>query len=220
MRKPPYLDEPNNTNNNNNSISSSKQPSLPMSVNTDCQLPSLVGARPRSVVTPNPSFGDRDQSWPQEQLLHSMEWSLPTPTSNRQSPSSPGRRQRASVGLPSQYPSYDRNSSLIGALSEELQDFYDLFGSSSSSIQHRFDEKSMDMVAFPYTDEENNEKVASITPSSSSISASSSEERNQMMDVVQSTPTTTSPPPKRKHRRSNNRALGTSDFFDLILKDL
>jgi hypothetical protein len=41
-----------------------------------------------------------------------------------------------------------------------------------------------------------------------------------MMDVVQSTPTTTSPPPKRKHRRSNNRALGTSDFFDLILKDL
>lgn len=100
--------------------------------------------------------------------------------------------RRISVGLPSQYPTHDRANSLASSVLEEIQDF-DEFFEPPRFLEGR---DCMDV---------DNENVASLSPS-----------KEQRRPLLRDTATGES----RHKRRSRNRAMGTEDFYNLVLKEL
>jgi hypothetical protein len=144
--------------------------------------------RPQGIVTPDHSFGEREQGSGSPSSVHPLNLPMFLPGSSHNWRSA----RRVSVGLPSQYPTHDRNNSLTSSILEELQDF-DEFFESSVSLQ-RTDCMELDI-------ETKMSPAATTNPETSSC---------RECPIGQS----------RHKRRSRNHAMGTKDFYDKVLKEL
>ncbi|KAL3904342.1 MAG: hypothetical protein SGILL_010107, partial [Bacillariaceae sp.] len=174
-------------------------------------MPHLLSAKPRALVTPNPSFGDRDSS------NHSMEGSCSNSSSLPMyvpsgSPTSSSTQtwdsRRSSVGLPSAYPGHGRTSSLAEDLMEELKDFDEFYEHEPASMAMEVDSAA----SASSVDIRRNSQPSSYPTSSA---------REQQDDLLNGGAFNVSPVPRRsepkthisarhngKHRRNRNQAMG------------
>lgn len=157
----------------------------------------------------------------------------------------------ASIGLPSQYPgssAHNRSMSLESSVLEELQDFDDFFGTTSSSsdslndnIIQNNDGGDGDGDDDLHTSVFSSSRSAQPTKGAndSAVPSVSLLRRNHVSELASSsllcippswssslaTPAamTIERPPKttiRKHRRSQNFAMGSKEFYNAVLKEL
>jgi len=191
----------------------------PLSMGSHGHASGPLGPRPQRLVTPNPSFAERADSQTMEYFSDSS-WPLPqyVPEGSASSPQagcpvSPNYQKRASVGLPSQYPSNSRGNSLVDCVLEELQDFEELFEAPPSATLHHRPTVVDGSSSMEFVVDETIHKSQSLG-AATSIPASFS--RHQLLDASSSV---SQIPVRRHHRRSRNQALGSSDFSQ-VLKQL
>ena len=167
--------------------------SLPME--TEGKMP--LTSKPASIITPNPSFGERGES-----SMDCLPDYLPNGAQHQQ-----WEVKKSSVGLPSAYPGHGRHSSLAEAVMEELQDF-DYFESSCCS-------NTMQVEASASSIEE--------SPSRRSVLMSATQVSDPDLDAglspVARREEAKTAPLRGRHRRARNHSM-SQDFFDHVLKDL
>lgn len=146
----------------------------------------MIIARPQGTVTPDHSFGEREQISASQSSSRPLNLPAFLPFGSHHSRSD----ARVSVGLPSEYPTHNRNSSLASSLLEELQDFDEFFGSPASLERTHCIEQ--DEVSNMFS-------KATIDQGRGSLRGTGK---------------------PRHRRRSRNHAMGTKDFYNKVLKDL